>query len=487
LITQTNSGLPLRQWQSDCLNVLFNEHAAEKNYTVVATMGSGKTFLQGAFARHLIDNDMADVIINIVPSDTLRTSNAKALKTHFHLDISKKAPKPSDTVDGYVTTYQMLSNPHNALKLLGALAGKRIILMADEVHHGSANSKAKWGKAIQVLLENSTYSLMLSGTMWRSDSKYIRGVRYSNVELKDGTCFSYVDPHFEYTLKTASEDKVVSDVYFNLMKGSVILENEEDGEENVISPAWQEPKSFRQTLVLDGLLDPTKAFCKKVLEDADDALVNKIHVHRQTHPCTTPPGGLVVASTTKDADAIAVALEELTGEKPVVVHGKNEGSKQLIEGFSEGTLGRWMVAVGMVSEGVDVPRIKVLAYLTNKRTELLFHQIVGRSMRVRKNGAGDLIDEDALVFAPHLPDIHHHVTEFVNSQGGFAVADNTTEEPKEYVKGLPDFPVEVATETFYTESELYLNGMQTSYDRLVDKVTNIFDSIFSIFSNPQAA
>ena len=450
-------------------------------------MGSGKTFLQGAFARELINNDMADVIINIVPSDTLRTNNASEMKEHFNLNLSTENPKEADDVDGYVTTYQMLSNPQNIQKLLGSLVGKRIILMADEVHHGSSHATAKWGKGIQLLLKSASYSLMLSGTMWRSDDSCIRGVRYSKQTLKDGSVMSKVDPHFQYTLKEATQERVVSDVYFNLMKGAVILASEIDDEETVISPSREDPKSFRGRLVLGGLLDPTKQFCKKVLEEADDALVQKIHTHRQLHPCTTPPGGLVVASTTKEADRIALALEDITGEKPLVVHGKNPGSKSLISEFSNGSLGRWMVAVGMVSEGVDVPRIKVLAYLTNKRTELLFHQIVGRSMRVRKNGAGDLIDEDALVFAPHLPEIHTHVTQFINSKGGTVIEKKVEKEPIKRVAGLPELPIETTKESFYTDSELYLNGLQTSYDRLVDKVTDIFDSILSVFTNSQVA
>jgi superfamily II DNA or RNA helicase len=42
---------------------------------------------------------------------------------------------------------------------------------------------------------------------------------------------------------------------------------------------------------------------------------------------------------------------------------------------------RWLVSVLMVSEGVDIPRLRVGVYATAARTELFFRQVVGRFIR----------------------------------------------------------------------------------------------------------
>ena len=64
-----------------------------------------------------------------------------------------------------------------------------------------------------------------------------------------------------------------------------------------------------------------------------------------------------------------------------------------IEEFARGDQ-RWMVAVRMVSEGVDVPRLAVGVYATSASTPLFFAQAVGRFVRARRRG------ETASVFLP---------------------------------------------------------------------------------------
>ena len=64
-----------------------------------------------------------------------------------------------------------------------------------------------------------------------------------------------------------------------------------------------------------------------------------------------------------------------------------------IEEFADGRQ-RWMVAVRMVSEGVDVPRLAVGVYATSTSTPLFFAQAVGRFVRARRRG------ETASIFLP---------------------------------------------------------------------------------------
>ncbi len=66
---------------------------------------------------------------------------------------------------------------------------------------------------------------------------------------------------------------------------------------------------------------------------------------------------------------------------------------------------RWMVAVRMVSEGVDVPRLAVGVYATTTSTPLFFAQAVGRFVRARGRG------ETASVFLPSVPNLLGYAAE----------------------------------------------------------------------------
>src|SRR5699024_3373296 len=94
-------------------------------------------------------------------------------------------------------------------------------------------------------------------------------------------------------------------------------------------------------------------------------------------------GGLVIASDQKTARAYAKVLERIAGDAPTVVLSDDPTASQRIAEFAEGD-GRWMVAVRMVSEGVDVPRLAVGVYATSASTPLYFAQAVGRFVRSRK-------------------------------------------------------------------------------------------------------
>ncbi|MDO5629981.1 MAG: ATP-dependent helicase, partial [Mobilicoccus sp.] len=141
-------------------------------------------------------------------------------------------------------------------------------------------------------------------------------------------------------------------------------------------------------------LDPKGQWIPSVLLAADKRLTE---IRRHVEDA----GGLVIASNQTQARAYARLLHEISGEKPVVVLSDDTGASKRIEEFAENT-SRWMVAVRMVSEGVDVPRLAVGVYATNTATPLFFAQAVGRFVRARRRG------ETASVFLPSVPTLLDH-------------------------------------------------------------------------------
>jgi len=127
----------------------------------------------------------------------------------------------------------------------------------------------------------------------------------------------------------------------------------------------------------------------RVLEAADKRLTEV----RRAMP---DAGGLVIAGDHETARAYAGLLRRISGERPVVVLSDDPTASRKISAFA-GSTARWMVAVRMVSEGVDVPRLAVGVYATSVSTALFFAQAVGRFVRVRQRG------ETASVFVPSVP------------------------------------------------------------------------------------
>jgi superfamily II DNA or RNA helicase len=138
-------------------------------------------------------------------------------------------------------------------------------------------------------------------------------------------------------------------------------------------------------------LDPTGSWMPSVLTAADMRL-DEVRRH------VPDAGGLVIATDQDSARAYAKLLRQISGEAATVVLSDEKAASKKISAFAEGDQ-RWMVAVRMVSEGVDVPRLAVGVYATTTSTPLFFAQAVGRFVRARSRG------ETASVFLPSVPNL----------------------------------------------------------------------------------
>lgn len=471
--TKLASGLSLRKWQSECLTSLSNKiNSGRKHFTVVATMGSGKTFLQGAFARYLLEEGFVDQVISLVPSDNLRTNCAEQFIEHFNLELSTTKPSKGVGKHGVITTYHMLSFENNVQSLLEETVGKgkRVLLLADEVHHGAADETKRWGNGLETLVDKATFSLMLSGTMWRTDGNLIAGVRY----LQIGDSSFVVSPDYTYSLADATHDGVVSKVYFNEIsaRAHVADQSVKDDKDGMVVEFNRSKESRASEKMYRHLINPKGKFCAHLLTEADDALMSMTASQVARYPSSLPPAGLVVTPNCNAADEVAERLTELTGAVPVVVHSGIKDSKQLIKKFADGDLeNRWMISVGMVSEGTDIPRIKVLVYLTTAKTELVFHQIIGRTMRVRRSPDGKLIDEDAMVFIPSTPVLHRHVSGFVKEQSRTAVLVDTKPKKKRRkpIKKVEN-TIRLIEATPVGGVETFFNGVKVAYEKLLRSI-----------------
>ena len=88
----------------------------------------------------------------------------------------------------------------------------------------------------------------------------------------------------------------------------------------------------------------------------------------------------MVATDQDHAHGIARLLRQRLGTRVVVATSDDPAASEKILDFTSST-DPWLVAVRMVSEGVDIPRLRVGVFATTTTTELFFRQVVGRFVR----------------------------------------------------------------------------------------------------------
>lgn len=376
-------GLPtLRRWQVEALAKF--ESKPDPDFLAVATPGAGKTtFALMAARRTLIARRAARVVV-VVPTAHLKLQWADAAEG-FGLRLEpqwrSRENLPQD-MHGVVITYQQAAAAPQAI---ARIAYKSIAIL-DEVHH-AAESQA-WGDAIQYGLTPASRRLSISGTPFRSDDCQIPFIRYFGDEAQ---------PDYEYGYGEALDDhEVVRPVFFPRVNG-VMEWRGADGEnytarfDDPLGAGSLASQRLRTALALEGEWLPD------VLRRA----------HTQLEKLRTEDGnagGLVIAMTQDHARGIARMLREQCGVEAVVATSDDPESTQRISDFKEGSQ-PWLVAVRMVSEGVDIPRLRVGVYATTTITDLFFRQAVGRLVRWVQGKGGR---QSAFMFIPDDPRIREH-------------------------------------------------------------------------------
>ncbi|WP_040312725.1 DEAD/DEAH box helicase [Gleimia coleocanis] len=372
----------LRAWQAEALAKYLNSGATD--FLTVATPGAGKTTFALRVAVELMGQGIVKKVTIVCPTEHLKSQWAEAAgRVGIQIDpaFSNSQGRAGAHFDGVAVTYaQVASNP--AVHATRTRAYPTLVIL-DEVHH--AGDALSWGDGVEQAFGHAVRRLCLTGTPFRSDTAKIPFVTYA--EDADGIMRSRAD--YTYGYAEALKDGVVRPVMFMSYSGQMHWRTRAGDEvtarlgepltKDMMKQAWRTA------------LDPKGEWIAAVLAAADQRLSE---VRRTIHDA----GGLVIATDQNAARAYARHLRMITGDMPTIVISDDDDASAKIDEFSRGD-SRWMVAVRMVSEGVDVPRLSVGVYATNTSTPLFFAQAVGRFVRVRKRG------ETASVFIPSVMDL----------------------------------------------------------------------------------
>jgi superfamily II DNA or RNA helicase len=370
----------LRGWQKDAYHEYFRQ--PRRDFLLVATPGAGKTTYALTVAAELLARREIAGLTIVTPTDHLKHQWAESAR-RFGIAIDSKysnaqGPAARD-FHGVAVTYAQVA-AHPALHRQRT-ENRRTLVIFDEIHH--AGDALSWGDAAKEAFDPARRRLALTGTPFRSDANPIPFVTY--VDEPGGGKRSSSD--YVYGYGNALEGSVGRPVIFLAYSGEMRWRTRAGDEitatlgtpmtKDAIAQAWRTA------------LDPAGEWVSRVLEAADKRLTEV----RRGMP---DAGGLVIANDHADARAYAALLRGMTGKRPVVVLSDDPAASKKITAFSSSD-DRWMVAVRMVSEGVDIPRLAVGVYATSVSTPLFFAQAIGRFVRARQRG------ETASVFVPSVP------------------------------------------------------------------------------------
>ncbi len=370
----------LRAWQQAAVDEYLARQP--RDFLTVATPGAGKTTYALRLASELLDRRVVERIVVVAPTEHLKTQWAEAAKkVGIPLDPEFSGARGTTSSDflGIAVTYAGVAA--NTLLYRRRVEDRKTLVILDEVHH--AGDSLSWGESVREAFEPAARRLALTGTPFRSDVNPIPFVTYA--PGRDGIARSFADTTYGYG--DALRDHVVRPVMFLAYSGRMRWRTKAGDEVAAVLGADQAKDVTQQAWRT--ALDPQGEWIPQVLRAADRRLTEVLkHV--------PDAGGLVIASDQTKARAYAKLLHGITGRKPTVVLSDDPNAGEKITAFGESN-DRWMVAVRMVSEGVDVPRLMVGVYATSTSTPLFFAQAVGRFVRARKRG------ETASVFLPSVP------------------------------------------------------------------------------------
>ncbi|QDP01343.1 DEAD/DEAH box helicase [Thalassotalea sp. PS06] len=446
--------MKLRTWQADFIqSALMKYSNGQKHFLCLATPGAGKTHASSVLTQQLFEKQMIDLVVCFSPSSIVAHDFCISLETltgeRFDGKLGAK---------GRSMTYQSMGYLDDDFWHL--FINYRIFVIFDEIHHCSGEDLDAcnvWGKhIIEYICEHASFTLSLTGTPWRSDETPIALAEYD--ESGKALC------DFVYGLSDAIIDGVCR------IPQIVVLDN--DNIEVTKKGKKKEYESLKP--VISSKVLSYSRFIKndEIIHELLSLAVEKLDCIRKINP---DAGGLIVAASVEHAHQIADLLYERFFEPSIVVTYEEDKPSEIIRQYRYGS-GKWIISVGMISEGTNIPRLQICCHLSKIKTELYFRQILGRILRMTSSPNQDaflfMLNDPVLVeyaerIAEDIPD-QSNVVVFEGSTHGGSEADDENESKKKKRNNPPPEITLTVASSFNILSLVDNSALRYGYDNSVN-------------------
>ncbi|WP_133407298.1 DEAD/DEAH box helicase [Parashewanella tropica] len=369
--------MKLRQWQSECIESALEKFSINKrHYLVLATPGAGKTHMASSLAKNMLEQGLIDLVICFSPSSVVCNDFTKTLE-----DVIGEKFDGKMGAKGCSLTYQSMQYLDEELWYL--FEQHKILVIFDEIHHcagsniGNSNS---WGEQIILNIQGkASYTLALTGTPWRSDTAPIVLSNYCDYTNK-------IQCDFIYGLSDAIRDGVCRlPQIVAIDNNDITVKKDKEHKSYSSFKDLLSHSSFPYQQVIQN-----KLLLTHILEQANE----KLDELRKVNP---DAGGLVVASTVDHVMQIAELMRAHLNEDVSIITYQEDDPTGLIRSYRNSD-SKWVISIGMISEGTNIPRLQVICHLTRIKTEMYFRQINGRNLRITGHH-----NQDAYLFMPAEP------------------------------------------------------------------------------------
>lgn len=457
--------MQLRHWQASCVDLALNRFSGgQRHFFVLATPGAGKTVMAATVAKELFIRGMIDYVVCFAPSisvlDGMRSTFSSILNRPMHGQLGAA---------GGVFSYQYLASSKTAD--WSFLEKYRVLVVFDEIHHCSGDDPDlanAWGREVLLTIgQHANLILSMTGTPWRSDSTKI-------------SLATYIDPDntikcdYSYGIAEAIRDGVCRRPMVTLIDNDQ-LKVANETYESLSSAIKNSELRYSEVLRND-----------EALMFLMSAAVKQLARARLEHENA---GGLVVASSVEEAVRIQMLLCDFR-QSSIVVSYKDPNAHKKINMFKTMTT-QWIISIGMVSEGTDIPRLRVCAHLSLIRTELFFRQVLGRVLRLIPgivNGHGWLFsfaEPSLLEFAERLQqDIPDKILKVEKVRGATEASSSEIRGGREPNSGYEAPSILNADNWKCTQSENTDNTSEIGNNALLFRLQGQYrQKVFSIFSD----
>jgi superfamily II DNA or RNA helicase len=397
--------ITLRRWQAEFIAKF--EQLQPENALGNVVPGGGKSLAAGEVARRFLQRSTNGRLVVIVPTCGLVAQWQRNMTRTFKIELSSEIDGLFRAgYHGVVTTYAALAHHHNAVALARYVSGGPTFAIIDEAHH--AGDSAAFGLGLITALANARHRLFLSGTAWRPEGM---GDRIPFLEVVEDDYGPTYREFFLYDFTEAVRDKVIRAVTFTSFDAR---------------PSWIKKNLTLSTTLSGASLAMEPVALKIALQDEGflEEVLGAVDA-RLTEQRRFIPGAkaLAIGIDTPHARLIARVLERITGEKPAIIVSDEDTATSTIRQFEADPRARWVSSIRKISEGVDIPSILSLAYLSTVKTSLFFRQAVGRA--IRRQGDHDPVAD---VFIPASPTLMKHAKQIEASCAKAAALNDLEEE-----------------------------------------------------------
>jgi len=376
----------LRGWQAEALPTTIDVLGREPAL-VEACPGAGKTQFGLEIAYQLVGSGAISRVLIVVPTlaiaDGWQLAASSANRRAPTIPLrSQRTWRSVDPIGedwlGAIVTYQSLFASTDLFLAHATDPGQRTLVIFDEVHHAGAG--AAWGVSAQTAFAaGASKILSLSGTPFRTHGDPIVFVPSEGGSAR---------PHFRYSYDEAIRDGACRPVQFVEARGTTEFRTEDGIAHTVTFDDELTPLGERRRLRAAIEWVGPESIADMMLRNANEYILGL----RQAGD--SDAAGLVVCANCDHAALISAYLSERILGRPAPVacsrtHDRNDAAPADVIRVFGSSHDPWIVAVNMISEGVDIPRFRAVVYLTNRLTLLAFRQIVGRVVRTDPTNRDD--------------------------------------------------------------------------------------------------